>query len=99
MPWGDRTGPMGEGPMTGRGAGYCTGVREYVYPPPRRGFRTGMGRAFGGRGRGFGAWGAAAQPDPEMEKQVLQDRVRALQSEMDLIKGRLDEMDSTNSSS
>ena len=25
MPGGDRTGPMGQGPMTGRGAGYCAG--------------------------------------------------------------------------
>ncbi|MCD6382905.1 MAG: DUF5320 domain-containing protein, partial [Thermoplasmata archaeon] len=25
MPWGDGTGPMGMGPMTGRGAGYCSG--------------------------------------------------------------------------
>jgi hypothetical protein len=25
MPGGDRTGPRGMGPMTGKGAGYCTG--------------------------------------------------------------------------
>ena len=25
MPRGDRTGPDGQGPVTGRGAGYCTG--------------------------------------------------------------------------
>ncbi|MEA1871201.1 MAG: DUF5320 family protein, partial [Candidatus Bipolaricaulota bacterium] len=25
MPRGDRTGPGGMGPMTGRGAGYCSG--------------------------------------------------------------------------
>ncbi len=25
MPGGDQTGPMGMGPMTGRGAGYCNG--------------------------------------------------------------------------
>jgi hypothetical protein len=25
MPRGNRTGPMGMGPMTGRGAGYCAG--------------------------------------------------------------------------
>ncbi|GAG62874.1 unnamed protein product [marine sediment metagenome] len=25
MPGGDRTGPMGMGPMTGRAAGYCAG--------------------------------------------------------------------------
>jgi len=57
MPWGDRTGPLGMGPMTGRGAGRCAG-----YPGPGRfnpafgvGFR-GWGRG-GGRGRGFGGGG------------------------------------------
>jgi hypothetical protein len=54
MPGGDRTGPMGMGPMTGRAAGYCAG-----YPVP--GFMNAMGgRGFwgGGWGRGFGGgWG------------------------------------------
>lgn len=27
MPGGDRTGPMGQGPMTGRSAGFCSGNR------------------------------------------------------------------------
>ena len=55
MPFGDRTGPQGLGPMTGRGAGYCAG-----YPLPGRGLGRGgrgqgWGRGFGrGRGRGFG---------------------------------------------
>lgn len=48
MPGGDGTGPMGMGPMTGRGAGYCAG---FAGP----GF---AGRFFGGgffgRGRGGG---------------------------------------------
>ncbi|KUK37400.1 MAG: Uncharacterized protein XD67_1303, partial [Thermodesulfobacterium commune] len=26
MPWGDRTGPLGLGPRTGRGLGYCSGA-------------------------------------------------------------------------
>ena len=28
MPWGDRTGPLGQGPMTGRGRGFCKGVGQ-----------------------------------------------------------------------
>ncbi|MBN2076411.1 MAG: DUF5320 domain-containing protein [Dehalococcoidales bacterium] len=54
MPSGDRTGPAGMGPMTGRGAGYCTG---YTWPgflsriPGRRWF--GIGRRNRGNGRGF----------------------------------------------
>jgi len=47
MPGGDRTGPTGMGPMTGRRAGYCAG-----YPAPGySGFA--FGRGFG-RGRGGG---------------------------------------------
>ncbi|MCK4498510.1 DUF5320 family protein [Candidatus Bathyarchaeota archaeon] len=57
MPRGDRTGPWGSGPMTGRAAGYCAGypVPGFMNPAPGygrgQGFRRGWGR---GRGRGFG---------------------------------------------
>jgi len=70
MPFGDGTGPMGYGPMTGRGAGYCAGFNApgFMNPWPRGG--RGFGRGFRGRGfgRGFGwrRWGfapvAPAQP-------------------------------------
>jgi hypothetical protein len=52
MPGGDRTGPMGEGPMTGRAAGYCAGYPEpgYASPVPGRGIGFGWG---GGWGRGW----------------------------------------------
>jgi hypothetical protein len=54
MPGGDRTGPAGFGPMTGRGAGFCAG-----YPVP--GFMNPVwGRGGGGwgwgRGGGGGGW-------------------------------------------
>lgn len=59
MPGGDRTGPMGLGPMTGRGAGYCAGfgVPGYMNPYYGRGF-GGWGRGRGG-GRGWGCWSYA----------------------------------------
>lgn len=53
MPRGDRTGPEGAGPVTGRGLGYCTGhpAPGYMNPFPGRG----MGRGFGyGKGMGMG---------------------------------------------
>ncbi len=54
MPGGDRTGPMGFGPMTGRGFGQCAGY-------PASGFTRGWGRGMGGgrsRGMGMGrGWG------------------------------------------
>ena len=68
MPGGDRSGPAGRGPMTGKAAGYCTG-----YPGPGyansgygRGFGRGWGRGFGrgywGRGRSF--WWRDYPSDP-----------------------------------
>jgi len=56
MPGGDRTGPAGAGPMTGRAAGHCAGypVPGYMNPVGGRGFfGRGMGR---GGGRGFRHW-------------------------------------------
>ena len=93
MPGGDRTGPMGEGPMTGRGAGYCAGTTGVGYAP-RRGFRLGLGRGFGGWGRGFAPLGQSADVDPASEKRFLKDRARFLQAEMDRIKGRVDAIES-----
>jgi len=59
MPAGDRTGPLGMGPMTGRGAGYCggSGMPGWSNPMPGRGFGLGRmrGGAWGGRGGG-GGW-------------------------------------------
>ncbi len=61
MPGGDGTGPMGCGPMTGRGAGYCAGngMPGYAnYGGGRGGWFRGPriqsgGRGFSGRGRGW----------------------------------------------
>jgi len=78
MPGGDRTGPLGMGPMTGRGAGYCAGysVPGYTNPVPGFGFGGGgggwgRGRGGGGRGRrnwfyatGLTGWQRAAQFTP-----------------------------------
>lgn len=56
MPFGDGTGPIGMGPMTGRAAGYCAGfgVPGFLNPGPAGGF----GRRFWGRmgGRGWRHW-------------------------------------------
>lgn len=48
MPGFDGTGPMGMGPMTGGGQGYCVGN----YAPGYMNLTS--GRGFGGRGRGGG---------------------------------------------
>ena len=74
MPGGDRTGPAGKGPMSGRGTGYCAGydVPGYANPWPGRGagfgyeygWRWGGGRGAGyDRGRGWGARWRYPGPD------------------------------------
>ena len=61
MPFGDGTGPGGMGPMTGRGAGYCTGYGQpgRFNAVPRGGAGFGWRWPFGffgfGRGRGRGS--------------------------------------------
>lgn len=60
MPAGDRTGPGGMGPMTGRGMGYCGGYDAPGWAsrgPGQRLYGRG-GRSGGpGFGRGGGGWG------------------------------------------
>ncbi|MBW1713586.1 MAG: DUF5320 domain-containing protein [Deltaproteobacteria bacterium] len=77
MPGFDRTGPLGQGPMTGRGLGRCgpVGTRAgagygYGWWPGYGwggGFGRGPGRGFGrgfgrGMGRGFGFRGCGWSP-------------------------------------
>jgi len=106
MPLGDRTGPAGMGPMTGRGAGYCAGYSTPGYM--NRGF--GRGGGFGrGWGRGFGwrragyAYGANygyATPYPaypegissEQEAGMLAEQARALENELEAVKKRIKEL-------
>ena len=59
MPGCNGTGPNGQGPMTGRGMGYCHATDNVnAGQPVDAGFGRGMGRGRGcgmGRARGFGA--------------------------------------------
>lgn len=59
MPGGDRTGPAGLGPMTGRAAGFCAGYSVPGFMNPAWG-AVGRGWGYGGgggRGWGFGGGG------------------------------------------
>jgi hypothetical protein len=72
MPRGDQSGPMGMGPRTGRGLGYCTGSGEPGYMHPGPGYEYGWGMAWrrGRRGsyrrggRGWGPMGYGYGPMP-----------------------------------
>lgn len=97
MPRGDRTGPEGMGPMTGRGMGYCSG-----YPAPGYGRGRGfyrMGMAFR---RGWGnwrrpAWGPAYgwEPDyePVDERELLEQEAGYLKRQLDAVQDRLNKLE------
>jgi len=101
MPFGDRTGPIGHGPRTGRGAGYCSGNNM-----PGSANLGGFGRC-GGRGRGgfgnrnnfygtgmFGwqqnIWGAQA---PNMAPPTRDEEIGALKNQAEALKNSLDEIE------
>jgi hypothetical protein len=108
MPSGDGTGPLGAGPMTGRGAGFCAGsdTAGYENSVPGRAFRgRGFGRG-GGRGWRNGFW-ATGLPGwirfglgissviasrSDAERTVLQNQAETLQRQLDAIQKRLDAM-------
>jgi hypothetical protein len=96
--------------MTGRGAGYCRGSLQpgYANPGGGRGFGGGGGRGRGQRNRFFASgwpgwarwWGSgtnAAAVGPEQEKQVLQQQVQQLQTSMEAIQKRIQELDGNKS--
>lgn len=76
MPGGNRTGPRGEGPMTGRGMGYCA---EGSATPMRSAFAMGQGRGFG-RGRGF-ACGMPAKTLAMPQELSKEQRVKNLEQQ------------------
>ncbi len=105
MPRFDRTGPWGEGPMTGGARGYCNpaqaGYRPPMYGPGigrGRGLRRGFGPGYG-RGRGFGgggdfpAWGRGyAQGYNTPYPLEPSEELNMLKAEADAMKGGLDEI-------
>ena len=91
MPQGDRTGPLGQGPLTGRGLGPC-GAGAGV------GFRRGLGR---GMGRKIAAqiamqpFAQATQPvvlTEAEEKKILEADLKDLKAEKTEIEKRLKEL-------
>lgn len=92
MPRGDGTGPMGVGPMTGRGAGYCAGFEAPGFGC-NRGYGNGMGFGRGRRNFGYPAqqMQRSAPLPVDVSNELLQRQAEALQNQLDAIKKRLDE--------
>lgn len=101
MPSGNRRGPLGQGPVTGRGLGLCNG---YQMPGNiTNGFGGGRGT---GRGRGFrrnnrfgmqesvyGPGRQVAGLSGEGEKETLKEQAAYLGKELEQIKKRLEELE------
>lgn len=92
MPGGDRTGPSGKGPTTGRGMGLCRGndFPGYRSAPGNRGWGFGSGFQRGpgfGRGRGLGFRGGYGgyqdEPIPDVsEKTLIENEIRILKDQL-----------------
>lgn len=106
MPGGDRTGPLGEGSMTGWGLGYCGGFDApgYGYMRPSFARGSGFGRRRGRgmrRGMGFGLrYGAPVYPYPydtpysrENEAEILRQQAKHLEDSLEQINKRLTQME------
>lgn len=106
MPGGDRTGPRGMGPRTGRAAGLCSGFQQPGYANPAQGRAFGRGGG-GGRGRrnmfyatGLPRWarfgggyGPAMPVETATETQTLKAHAEALQSELERVNQRINELE------
>ena len=92
MPRGDRTGPNGMGPMTGRSAGYCAGYQNPGFMSSFGGAGRGFGRGFR---RGTGYYPPAPvfptqSPAPENEAIFLKQQASILEQDLKEIKERLE---------
>lgn len=90
MPGGDGTGPMGRGPLTGRGLGYCAGG----YPRYGLGRRAGFGaRGYGlglGYRRGYRAYYPVEPVDPRTERELLEEERAVLENRLKMVSRELE---------
>jgi len=99
MPRGNKTGPLGEGPNTGRGMGYCTGNDQPGFANPQANWGGGYGGRFGG-GRGFGRGGGfgfrrgygnyyQGNVTDVSEKTLIENEIRILKDQLSALEDRL----------
>lgn len=111
MPGGDKSGPMGNGPMTGRGTGFCNGNKQESY----RVRRSGRGRNFGfernidfpgGFGKNFcnnffdRNFNNTPFKDDERldldEKELLLSQAKVLKEQLDKVNSRIESLNIKN---
>lgn len=85
MPGYNRTGPMGQGPMTGRGKGFCGGAGAMGNGPRGGRGRRGWRHCF--NATGVPGWmGSAPMPD---EREELQHQAELLREQLARVEQRL----------
>lgn len=98
MPGGDRTGPQGAGPRSGRGMGYCSGNNQPGFANLPGAFQGGFGFGRWGAGRGwrhrFFSTGIPGwvPPTPEQETADLNAQADLLKTQLDAIQKRIEEI-------
>lgn len=88
MPYFDGTGPLGRGPLTGRGFGPCGD--GYGFGFGRRGRGRGFGGGFFGFGRGYGRGYGMRPLTSAEEKEVLEDYRDSLKEELSAVDKELE---------
>lgn len=98
MPRGDKTGPYGDGPMTGRRLGNCAGNDSRGFEILPGNFSGGYGRGFGrGRGmgnrfgQGYGRFSDETTPNVSKET-LLENEARILKEQLASIEKQLSEL-------
>ncbi len=99
MPGGDRTGPLGMGPMTGRGAGLCNSYRaDSGFYPGGFGRGRGFRRMFQATGQpgwrrfGYDASYQGASEVPFDEKDLLTRQKESLQEQLNILEKKLERL-------
>ncbi len=98
MPGRDHTGPLGAGPRTGRGMGYCGYSDRGAYASLAPGTRDGFGFGCWGMGHGwrhrFYATGVPgwATATPEQETVDLNAQLNWLKGQLEVIEKRIEEL-------
>ena len=91
MPGGDRTGPLGRGPITGKGFGPCNAGRGRAGLASRFGFGPGRGRGFGLR-QGLGINAGFNQYDTKTQQELLAEEKEMLQERLNQVRKQLENM-------
>lgn len=90
MPRRDGTGPKGDGRVTGRGLGFCTGAYADKY-----GAGHGMGLGLDRRcgfGRGFGRGFDMNQTFTKTQKELLNEQKTMLQDRLEVVDKQLENL-------